>query len=536
MAITHAFAAEITKAERDENGDLIVHGKATGPDLDLDEQVCDPAWLREAMPEWAKWGNLREMHQPIAAGVGLECAAEGDDWWVKSQVVDEGTAKKIEAGALKGYSVGIKNARVVKDATAPGGRIVGGQIVEVSYVDRPCNPTATLAIAKAAGADAELAPVEAEDAEEASEDEGDDVDKAAKGSKDVAAEFMEFIRKNWVDWQAVKRNEDRDKDRERAVALVKAVGPNGEIDEAPDIEGGRQAIALIARLIKAEADELAAGELDESWDIALLLQAVDSLKFWLKREQAADAGTDGGDEGVTYVALEADADLGKSLTSEEKSKFTAQAKKDPTQHLSAAIRRICEWAKSGNLPTGTTRSDLHWMYDQYVAELKRRDPKSNAGGGFPGESSGKAATTGAGVNADVVKCKSLSDILASVKARTQSDEGNGDGKKKTTEADHAKFVSKDEIGDLVKAAVTEATKAAQERYDALAAELAKVKATPLPGGPVVTAATPRQHTAGTDLDKAAHYERMATAVQDPATAAGYRQLAAQHRAAAGQSH
>src|SRR5690348_9098213 len=149
--LTTAYAADIVKAERDAEGNLIVYGKATGPEIDLDEQICDPDWLRKAMPDWAKWSNIREMHQPIVAGIGLETAEDGDEWFVKSQVVDEGTAHKIETGALKGYSVGIKNPRIVKDAAAPGGRIVGGSIVEISYVDRPCNPTATLALAKLAG-------------------------------------------------------------------------------------------------------------------------------------------------------------------------------------------------------------------------------------------------------------------------------------------------------------------------------------------------------------------------------------------------
>ena len=148
--ITYAYAGDIDKSY-DEDGSLIVVGKATGPDLDLDEQVCDPNWLREAMPAWMKFGNLREMHQPVAAGVGLELSAEGDDWHLKSKVVDPGTQAKIEAGALRGYSIGIKGAKVIKDGAAPGGRIVGGTIVEVSYVDRPCNPTAVTAIAKGAG-------------------------------------------------------------------------------------------------------------------------------------------------------------------------------------------------------------------------------------------------------------------------------------------------------------------------------------------------------------------------------------------------
>jgi hypothetical protein len=157
--VQYAYAGDIVKSERDAAGNLMVFGNATNSSLDLDEQFADPEWLKSAMPDWAKWGNLREMHQPIVAGIGRELNDDGNgNWFLKSEVVDAGTAKKIEAGALKGYSIGIKNARVVKDATAPGGRIVGGTIVEVSYVDRPCNPTSTIGIAKMVGA--ELAPVE----------------------------------------------------------------------------------------------------------------------------------------------------------------------------------------------------------------------------------------------------------------------------------------------------------------------------------------------------------------------------------------
>lgn len=150
--ITYAYAGDIVKSQ-DDDGRFLVYGKATGPDLDLDQQICDPTWLRTAMPEWMKFGNIREMHQPIAAGVGIELAAEGDDWMLKSEVIDQNTRRKVETGVLKGYSVGIRNAKVVKDANAPGGRIVAGTIVEVSLVDRPANPTALAGIAKAFGAE-----------------------------------------------------------------------------------------------------------------------------------------------------------------------------------------------------------------------------------------------------------------------------------------------------------------------------------------------------------------------------------------------
>ena len=147
--LTYVGIGDLT-VKRGPNDELFVFGKATGADLDLDKQICDPTWLKRAMPEWFETGaNVREQHSSIAAGIGLELEADGSDWFLKSEVVDASTQKKVEKGVLKGYSIGIKGARVVKDAAAPGGRIVDGQIVEVSLVDRPANPTARIEIAKA---------------------------------------------------------------------------------------------------------------------------------------------------------------------------------------------------------------------------------------------------------------------------------------------------------------------------------------------------------------------------------------------------
>ncbi|MEV0968506.1 hypothetical protein [Microtetraspora glauca] len=325
MDITHAYAATVTKAERDAAGDLIVYGKATGPDVDLDAQICDPAWLKTAMPKWMTWGNLREMHQPIAAGIGIELAAEGDDWMLKSKVVDDGTAKKIEAGALKGYSVGIKNAQVVKDAAAPGGRIVGGEIVEVSYVDRPCNPTATLALAKAAGNEA-LAPV------------------------DVAGE------------------------------------PIVELD----------GVTL------AQADE-------------------------------------------TKAALSSLADQVSELTTVIKGFLVGTGK---------------------------------------------------VGG------SGEGGGVGTGPAA-------------------RPDEGKGSPKSAAPD-----MIKRDELDGLVKAAIAEATKPLEERAKALEAELAKVKATPVPGGPVIRATPTTTPAPQGNAEKATYYRQMADQVQDSAARQGYLQMAA----------
>lgn len=152
MATDTNVFARIIKQDKQPDGTLLVTGIATDATLDADEQVCDPAWLKSAMPDWFRWGNIREQHSNIAAGVATEYAEVDDRHFITAHVVEPTSVKKVETGVLKGFSIGIRQPRVVKDDKAAGGRIVDGQIVEVSLVDRPANPSCTLSLAKAEGA------------------------------------------------------------------------------------------------------------------------------------------------------------------------------------------------------------------------------------------------------------------------------------------------------------------------------------------------------------------------------------------------
>lgn len=320
MSITHVYAGDIVKTDTTEDGDLLVYGKATGPDLDLDEQGCDPKWLKNAMPGWAQWANIREQHSAIAAGVGIETVQDGDDWYVKSLVVDEGSKEKVKKGVLKGYSIGIKNARVVKDAAFPGGRIVGGEIVEISLVDRPCNPTATMAIAKTA--DGALVPVDVA---------GElvmDLSKAVIVDQQPAAAPRPYL-KAALETVAPQLRAELEKalaaeqpafDRDAAVTVVGEVlagtrGPvelnkaAGGYDESADIAGALAVIKQIAQLICSEAESLGAGRLEEAWDISCLMDAVRSMSYFLACERAQDSGVA---DDVVYVGLDATADTAKT--------------------------------------------------------------------------------------------------------------------------------------------------------------------------------------------------------------------------------
>jgi hypothetical protein len=151
MTITNLHVP-LLKHYRNEQGHLVVEGRCTGPDLDLDEQVMDPAWLEKAIPRWYATGaNVREMHGGIAAGRGEELTRMPDGGYnLKSVIVDRGSAAKVEAGVLTGYSIGVRNALIQRDKAATGGRCVGGDVLEISLVDRPANPSCQLTLAKAA--------------------------------------------------------------------------------------------------------------------------------------------------------------------------------------------------------------------------------------------------------------------------------------------------------------------------------------------------------------------------------------------------
>ena len=151
----------IEKSDKQPDGTLMVYGKATDDSIDIDQQICDAAWLDRAMPAWFRsGGNIREQHSSIAAGVAKEYEPKADGHYIMAHIVDPTSVKKVDAGVLRGFSIGIKSPRVVRDTKAANGRIVDGQIVEVSLVDRPANPNCQLVLAKSVDGESSLIQVE----------------------------------------------------------------------------------------------------------------------------------------------------------------------------------------------------------------------------------------------------------------------------------------------------------------------------------------------------------------------------------------
>lgn len=288
-SIANAYGwAPITKSEKQADGSLIVTGRVSDDGLDRDAQRCDATWLDAAVPQWfAEGGNVREMHSHIASGVALEhWKADDGGHMITARIVDVGSIAKLEAGVLRGFSIGIKNGRITKSLDAPNGLIVGGNIIEVSVVDRPSRPTCTLTLAKADEATGDLVEVEQTLVEPAMRVapivKDDVVDTLAAGPEDQQPETD--VTSDVVIAQSA------DTVRAAAQGVLDALAtlslpPWVKDDETRDITEAKQAISIIARLIQSEATGLAAGDLDERYDISLLLDAVSALRWFISSEQ-----------------------------------------------------------------------------------------------------------------------------------------------------------------------------------------------------------------------------------------------------------
>lgn len=276
--------AAIVKQEKLEDGTLKVYGKATDDSIDIDQQICDNEWLKSAMPDWfTAGGNIREQHSSIAAGVATDYEAKSDGHYITARIVDPVSVKKVETGVLKGFSIGIRNPRVIRDAKAVGGRIVGGTIVEISVVDRPANSNAKLMLAKAAE-NGELMAVE-------------QLDIPTPGDlfKNTEAEIVE---------PTTEPEPEAVETVEAEVPAEETVTEEVSVDAAPEEELAEAAKSLIAtldkfdqatfdkartalsELIVVEANEMSNLGYNEKESIEHLLDAIKHLFRWYEGEVA----------------------------------------------------------------------------------------------------------------------------------------------------------------------------------------------------------------------------------------------------------
>ena len=487
MTMDFAYAyAELIKADKHSDGTMTVYGKATDDSIDMDQQICDPTWLDIAMPAWFKsGGNIREQHSNIAAGVAKEYEAKSDGHYISALVVDPVSVKKVEAGVLKGFSIGIKSPRVVRDQKAANGRIIDGQIIEVSLVDRPANPNAKLIMAKSVEGESSLVQVEELHEYKAPlpSDIAKSVVKTEKGSK------METIK--------------------QITELAKSLTPDTVKFDKPLFEA---AIKAIADLIVVEAKEITADN-SERESIENLLDALKHLRHWYEGEV---------EEGEV---------IAPDLNTIELSADAETAKSDGCG---------CDCDSCGN---GNGCDDKMCKCDKAIeADAEKSETAEKClecGCDKPAESHGRADVSTAEIIAPTDTPKSAeADEVVEAPAEETPAEVKEDSEVEASEDKSLETLVEEAVKSAMESVKSEIDalrvekESAVEKSVTLEAELATAMTKTVAGGPkrtaIVTGAQSNEY-----LLKAATYKAKADATTDPVLAKGYKALYAEFSAKGG---
>ena len=485
----------IEKADKHADGTLTVYGKATDDALDIDKQICDGDWLDRAMPHWFKsGGNIREQHSNIAAGVAKEYELKADGHYITALVVDPVSVKKVENGVLKGFSIGIKNPRVIQDSKAANGRIVDGQIVEVSLVDRPANPNCQLVLAKSASGEETIIQVE---------------------------ELVELLDNTEQETDAMEKT--------ITVSVPKSiVGDIVKFDKA-QFEAARNALAS---LIAVEAEEIKEGH-NELMSISHLLEAVAHLHAWYEGEEAE------GEVMEETIELSAHADKAmmpkKGETQKDYMKRCKEAGMDDetikamcdkymSAEKSADISKCleCGCNQVGSNHGATTTNDF--------ANVAMQSNVSTAQIITPAETPKSA-------EADEVVTEETTEEAPAVEETPAEEAPVVEEVTEEAPKVSAEDISDAEVEAIVEEAIKSATKsiksevallvsakeAALSKVTSLESELAIAKSLAVAGGPKRTGTSQAQPN--DLLVKAATYKAKAEATTDPVLAKGYKELA-----------
>jgi hypothetical protein len=135
------FFLPIEKVDKEKH---IVCGYASTPTKDLQGEVVTLDAIKAALPDYMKWANIREMHTNSAVGVAKEASVDSKGLYITAKIVDGDAWKKCQEGVYKGFSIGGSKLSKVGDT------VEKLQLREVSLVDRPANPDCRIDVCKVA--------------------------------------------------------------------------------------------------------------------------------------------------------------------------------------------------------------------------------------------------------------------------------------------------------------------------------------------------------------------------------------------------
>lgn len=532
--------AEIVKREKLEDGTLLVYGKATDDSVDIDQQICDAGWLSKAMPEWFKTGgNIREQHSNIAAGVAKELDSKKDGYYISALVVDPVSIKKVETNVLKGFSIGIRSPRIVRDEKAANGRIIDGQIVEVSLVDRPANPNAKLMLAKS---DKTNTLIQVEELVEKHGDH-DQADHNPHGGEGGGSSSGGGRSDDKVNELAGTVSADSETAQDEIAAVKDALEGEDRAEyeaEGYSDDGVELAESAVNDLDEAQSDlEAAMDAKDEKEHIGHLESAVSKLESAASKMKDSNIGTQkeypihegikiSADQVREYISGLSNKTITAEIAKGEKMEHNKDeavsekpSKEQALKRLALARKRISK-LEAMCKELGCSDEELKASYGESAEEESEEGPAGSGAEHELEEAEGKKKSK----SADAPNDQDAPTEDAEEKKDENSGEEPGleDDKSLTAIVDEA---VKSAMAPILKEIdiLKSAKEAAEDTVNKLEGELATAKSKAVAGGPKRTAV--KSDTSETDefMRMATVYRLKAAATEDKVLASGYKELA-----------
>lgn len=340
--------AEIAKMEAQDDGTVKVWGYASSEAVDSDGEIIAAEAIKAAIPDYMKFGAVREMHGSNAAGTAIEINVEDDGrTFFGAHIVDPVAVTKVKTGVYKGFSIG---GSVTARDELNKSQITGLKLTEISLVDRPANPDAVFTCYKADKTKDEEEADKGEDDKPSDKSAEDEDEKPKDGDKKPEAED--------------KDDKDDKKDEteksasvdlsESEIAILKAVLAKAEKPKDEPVAKSMwqvKSLADVLMSLKWLIEEAAYDNIDEAV-IAQIKESAGSLAESLKALTVSEA-----DKLVDGLAAKADKsdDLAKAESVDELAKAQDALKKS-NDALAKAQAEIEILKKQAAPPKGSTKA------------------------------------------------------------------------------------------------------------------------------------------------------------------------------------
>ena len=336
--------AEIAKMEAQDDGTVKVWGYASSEAVDSDGEVIAAEAMKAAIPDYMKFGAVREMHGSNAAGTAIEINVEDDGrTFFGAHIVDPVAVTKVKTGVYKGFSIG---GSVTARDELNKSQITGLKLTEISLVDRPANPDAVFTCFKA-------------DKPKDEEEEADKDDEPAEQPAETPADDTEKADGEKVDDKEDDKKDETEKSAsvnlsESEIAILKAVLAKAEKPKDEPVAKSMwqvKSLADVLTSLKWLIEDAAYDNIDETV-IAQIKESAGSLAESLKALAASEA-----DKLVDGLAAKADKsdDLAKAESVDELAKAQDALKKS-NDALAKAQAEIESLKKQAAPPKGSTKA------------------------------------------------------------------------------------------------------------------------------------------------------------------------------------